>query len=96
MLYKKTSPYVLSMLFASVNNIELLHNNRNNGHSHDIAEADVDPWVYVKVAPNVEWEAYRGRPTEAPKVDKYWENSIPAGYKGPAELKGLGLVKQGP
>lgn len=79
------------MLLATANTIEFSHHRQHHGSgkTKDIAESDVDPWVYEKVAPNVEWEAYRGRPTEAPKVDKYWENSVPAKVKVPTELKGF-------
>lgn len=48
------------------------HHGRNSGNVKDIAESHIDPWVYDKVAPNVEWAAYRGRPEQAPPVDKYW------------------------
>jgi hypothetical protein len=41
------------------------------GNNKDIAETHVDPWVYDKVAPNVEW-APLGRTDDEPKVDKYW------------------------
>jgi hypothetical protein len=76
MHFKQTSPYVLSMLFASCNTIELKHHNKGRGHVHDIAENDVDPWVYDKVSSAVEYEAYRGR-AEEPAVNNYWDNDAP-------------------
>ena len=48
------------------------HKHRHPRASRDIAETHVDPWVYDKVAPNVEW-APLGRPNAGPPVDEYWE-----------------------
>lgn len=54
-----------------------LHNNKHRasgkGHTKDIAESDIDPWVYDLVSPNVE-EQRLGRTDVAPKVDKYWKD----------------------
>jgi hypothetical protein len=89
MHFKKTSPFVLSMLFASCNNIELDRQKLGKGNTKDIAENDVDPWVYEKVSPNVEYESL-GRTSEAPAVDKYWETKPFV----PPELKGLDMKKK--
>jgi hypothetical protein len=72
-MYKKTSPYVVTLLLASVNTINV--DKTGKGHTHDIAESDVDPWVYDNVSDAVEYRAY-GRGDEAPKVDKYWLNTL--------------------
>lgn len=40
----------------------------------DIAETHIDPWVYDKVDPNVEWAPLQPRAAE-PKVDRYWQPS---------------------
>jgi hypothetical protein len=86
-MYKKTSPYVISLLLASVSTVHV--EKTGKGHTHDIAESDVDPWVYDNVSDAVEYRAL-GRSDEAPKVDKYWLNA--PGSFVPGEIKGLGLT----
>jgi hypothetical protein len=55
-----------------------LHQHKHHRHHHhpkssrDIAESHIDPWVYDKVEPNVEWAPLR-RPNDEPEVDRYWE-----------------------
>ena len=70
------------------------HKASGKGNTKDIAENDVDPWVYDIVNDNVEHHAL-GRQTEAPKVDKYWLNT-PSTSTSKAqklgEIKGLNLV----
>jgi len=70
------------------------HKASGKGNTKDIAENDVDPWVYDIVNDNVEHHAL-GRQTEAPKVDKYWLNA-PSTSTSKAqklgEIKGLNLV----
>ena len=65
------------------------HKASGKGNAKDIAESDVDPWVYDLVNDNVEHHAL-GRQEEAPKVDKYWLNA-PSTSKaqGPGEIKKL-------
>jgi hypothetical protein len=63
---------------AAADSLVQKHRNRKAvGNTKDIAESDVDPWVYDMVAPNVE-QMPLGRQAEAPKVNNYWENAVPA------------------
>ena len=57
---QKTSILVLSMLLATANTIEFSHHRQQHGSgkTKDIAESDVDPWVYDNVSDAVEYRAY--------------------------------------
>jgi hypothetical protein len=48
------------------------HSHRHPRASQDIAETHIDPWVYDKVEPNVEWGPL-GRTNNEPSVDEYWK-----------------------
>ena len=48
-----------------------LHERRRRSNNRDIAETHIDPWVFDKVEPNVEWAPLMPRKPE-PKVNRYW------------------------
>lgn len=60
-MHTKTSSFVLTLLLSSTSAISIERNNfdRNVNYGRngkrDIAETHIDPWVYDKVNPNVEW-----------------------------------------
>lgn len=70
--------------YTSLHDKKRRHHRRGGGR--DIAETHIDPWVYDKVDPNVEWAALQPRKPE-PKVDRYWiDNYKPAENPLPSEL----------
>ena len=91
-MYKRTSPYVISLLLASANTVHIQKTGRGHlsgkGNTKDIGESDVDPWVYDKVSDAVEYDALRNRAAEPPAVNTYWVDNFV-----PPELKGLNTTK---
>ena len=75
-MHNRTSTYVLALLMSTNSALSVDRNNfdRNvvygRNARRDIAETHIDPWVYDKVDPNVEWAALQPR-SAAPKRSSY-------------------------
>ena len=75
-MHNKTSTYVLALLMSTGSALTVERNNFDRSVVYgrnarrDIAETHIDPWVYDKVNPNVEWAPLMPR-EGAPKRSSY-------------------------
>lgn len=97
---KKEVPKALSQLDLQLDTVlskefqTLFQRNRNGQNERkDIAENDIDQWVYDNAEPSVNALPH-GRTSVAPKVDQYWLNPPKQGQGIPKELGGKGALHQ--